>query len=126
MVAQSDRFAALYCRLSRDDAMQGESNSISNQRELLARYAKDNGFLNTRFFVDDGFSGTNFQRPGWIELMEGVENGSVLAVLVKDMSRMGRDYLRVGLYMEQFADQGIRLIAVSDGVDTSKGVDEAI
>ncbi len=124
MAEKSSKFAALYCRLSRDDALQGESNSISNQREMLVRYAKDNGYPNTRFFVDDGYSGTTFNRPGWQELMEEVDNGNVCAVIVKDMSRMGRDYLRVGLYMEQFADQDIRLIAISDAVDTGKGVDD--
>jgi len=117
--------AALYCRLSRDDDIrQGESNSISNQRELLSRCAKDNGYMNTRFFIDDGYSGTTFDRPGWRQLMAEVDDGSIEAVLVKDMSRVGRDYLRVGLYMEQFADQNIRLIAVNDGVDTSKGTDD--
>jgi len=118
------KIAALYCRLSRDDALQGESNSISNQRELLSRCARENGYVNTRFFIDDGYTGTTFDRPGWQQLMLEVEDGNVEAVLIKDMSRMGRDYLRVGLYMEQFADQGIRLIAVSDGVDTNKGVDD--
>lgn len=117
------KITALYCRLSRDDALQGEY-SISNQRELLTRYARDNGMRNTRYFVDDGFSGTNFNRPGWQELMFEVDEGNVAAVIVKDLSRMGRDYLRVGLYMEQFTEQGVRLIAVSDGVDTSKGVDD--
>jgi len=104
--------------------MQGESNSISNQRDLLLRYANETGLSNTHFFVDDGFSGTSFDRPGWMQLMSEVDEGNVSAVLVKDMSRMGRDYLRVGLYMEQFADQDIRLIAVNDGVDTSKGTDD--
>ena len=118
------KIAALYCRLSRDDALQGESNSISNQRELLSRCARENGYVNTRFFIDDGYTGTTFDRPGWQQLMLEVEDGNVEAVLIKDMSRMGRDYLRVGLYMEQFADQGIRLIAVGDGVDTNKGIDD--
>jgi len=118
------KITALYCRLSRDDAMQGESNSISNQRELLTRYANEQGLKNTCFFIDDGYSGTTFERPGWQQLMAEVDNSNVSAVVVKDMSRMGRDYLRVGLYMEQFADQGIRLIAVGDGVDTAKGVDD--
>lgn len=88
------------------------------------RYASDNGLRNTRFFIDDGYSGTSFDRPGWQELMREVDEGNVSAVIIKDMSRMGRDYLRVGLYMEQFTEQGIRLIAVNDGVDSSKGVDD--
>ena len=119
------KIAAIYCRLSRDDDVrQGESNSISNQRDLLSRCAKDNGYVHTRFFIDDGYSGTTFDRPGWQQLIAEVDEGNVEAVLVKDMSRVGRDYLRVGLYMEQFADQNIRLIAVNDGVDTAKGVDD--
>jgi DNA invertase Pin-like site-specific DNA recombinase len=104
--------------------MQGESNSIVHQREMLSRYAKENGYTDTRFFVDDGFSGTTFSRPGWQELMVEVDAGNVCAVIIKDMSRMGRDYLRVGLFMERFASEGIRLIAINDGVDTSKGVDD--
>jgi len=119
-----EKITALYCRLSRDDALQGESNSISNQREMLSRHAKESGYVNTRFFLDDGYSGTTFDRPGWQRLMQEVDDANVEAILVKDMSRLGRDYLRVGLYMEQFADQSIRLIAVNDGVDTSKGVDD--
>ena len=99
------KITALYCRLSRDDALQGESNSISNQRELLARHAREAGLRNTRFFIDDGHSGVTFDRPGWQELMREVDDDNVAAVLVKDMSRVGRDYLRVGLYMEQFTDQ---------------------
>lgn len=120
----NDKITALYCRLSRDDALQGESNSIHNQRELLTRYADEHGLRNPQFFIDDGFSGTTFDRPGWTELIGEVEEGKVSTVVIKDMSRMGRDYLRVGLYMEQFTDIGVRLIAVSDGVDTFKGVDD--
>ena len=118
------KITALYCRLSRDDAMLGESNSIANQRELLLRYAREIGLRNTRAFIDDGFSGTSFDRPGWQALIREIDDGNVSAVLVKDMSRVGRDYLRVGLYMEQFTDQGIRLIAVNDGVDTLEGIDD--
>ena len=118
------KITALYPRLSRDDAMQGESNSIAQQKALLSRYAADNGFTNTRFFIDDGYSGTSFDRPGWQQMMAEVEAGNVAAIIMKDMSRFGRDYLRVGLYMEDFAERGIRLIAVNDGVDTAKGVDD--
>ena len=115
---------ALYCRLSRDDALQGESNSISNQRDMLLRHATELGYKNTDFFIDDGFSGTNFERPDWQRLMQEVDEGNVTAIIIKDMSRLGRDYLRVGLYLEQFSEQNIRLIAISDAVDTSKGVDD--
>jgi len=124
MLLMEGKIDALYCRLSRDDALNGESNSISNQRDLLSRYARENGYMNPRVFIDDGFSGTTFDRPGWQQLIQEVDEGNVKAILVKDMSRLGRDYLRVGLYMEQFADQDIRLVAVNDGVDTSKGVDD--
>ena len=124
MQEKKQKFAALYCRLSRDDGGDVESNSIGNQKELLIRYARENDYPLTKIFVDDGFSGTTFQRPGWIELMEEVDAGNVCAIIMKDMSRFGRDYLRVGLYMERFADENIRLIAVNDGVDTSKGVDD--
>ena len=121
---QARKIDALYCRLSRDDALQGESNSIANQKALLARYATDNGFANPQFFIDDGYSGTSFDRPGWRQLMAEVEADGVASIIMKDMSRFGRDYLRVGLYMEDFAERGIRLIAVNDGVDTAKGVDD--
>lgn len=117
------KITALYCRLSRDDALQGESNSISNQREMLTRYAKKYGLRNTKIYIDDVFSGTTFDRPGWKDLMSEVENDNVQAVIVKDMSRIGRDYLRVGLYMEQFTDQGI-CIAINDNLDSSKGIDD--
>jgi DNA invertase Pin-like site-specific DNA recombinase len=118
------KICALYCRLSRDDALQGESNSISNQREMLLRHAGELGYKNTRIFIDDGVSGTTFDRAGWQSLIAEVDEGNVEAIITKDMSRIGRDYLRVGLYMEQFADQEVRLIAISDGVDTKNGVDD--
>ena len=97
---QSEEITALYLRLSRDDEQQGESNSISNQKNILMKYAKDNRFPNPTFFVDDGFSGTNFNRPGWNSLLEQVETGKVKTIIVKDMSRLGRDYLKVGFYTE--------------------------
>jgi len=121
---QARKIDAMYCRLSRDDALQGESNSIAQQKALLSRYAKDNGLTNPQFFIDDGYSGTSFDRPGWQQLIAQVEAGCVSSVIMKDMSRFGRDYLRVGLYMEDFAERGIRLVAVNDGVDTAKGVDD--
>ena len=118
------KITAIYCRLSRDDALQGESNSIYNQRQLLTRYAHEAGLKNIQIFTDDGFSGTSFDRPSWQRLMQEVDAGNVSTIILKDMSRLGRDYLRVGLYMEQFVEQEIRLIAVGDGVDTSRGVDD--
>ena len=103
MIRQTTQLApvtALYARLSKDDELQGESNSISNQKRILETYARDNGFLNYRFFVDDGWSGANFQRPGFMEMMDCVENGEVKCVITKDLSRMGRNYLQVGMFTE--------------------------
>ena len=116
---------ALYCRLSRDDELQGESNSISNQKYILETYAREHGFLNFRFIVDDGWSGANFDRPGFKELIEGVENGEIKTVIVKDLSRLGRNYLQVGMYTEMvFPRKGVRFIAVNDGVDSAQGDNE--
>ena len=121
MSRQSDnKITALYCRLSRDDELQGDSNSIVNQKAILSKYAKENGFKNTLFFVVDGYSGANFDRPSWCELVEKIENGEVATLIVKDMSRFGRDYLRVGLYTDVlFPEKGVRFIAISNGVDSA-------
>ena len=121
MSRQSDnKITALYCRLSRDDELQGDSNSIVNQKAILSKYAKENGFKNPLFFVDDGYSGANFDRPSWSELVEKIENGEVATLIVKDMSRLGRDYLRVGLYTDVlFPEKGVRFIAISNGVDSA-------
>ena len=116
---------ALYCRLSRDDELQGESNSISNQKHILEAYAREHGFLNYRFIVDDGWSGANFDRPGFKELIDGVEDGEIKTVIVKDLSRLGRNYLQVGMYTEMvFPRKGVRFIAVNDGVDSAQGENE--
>ena len=120
MSRQSDKITALYCRLSRDDELQGDSNSIVNQKAILSKYAKENGFKNPLFFVDDGYSGTNFNRPSWSELLEKIENGEVAALIVKDMSRLGRDYLKVGFYTEVlFVEKGVRFIAINNGIDSA-------
>jgi DNA invertase Pin-like site-specific DNA recombinase len=122
--APESKITALYCRLSRDDEHQGESNSITNQKSILQKYADDNGFRNTRFFVDDGYSGTNFNRPGFQEMMECVKAGEVATVIVKDMSRLGRDYIGVGTYTEiVFPNAGIRFIAINNGVDSANEQD---
>ena len=121
-MTQSNKITALYCRLSRDDELDGESNSISNQKDMIGRYAKDHGFSNTEFYVDDGYSGSNFERPAFKRMIEDVEAGRVGAVIVKDMSRFGRDYLRVGMYTEiMFVGKDIRFIAVNDNVDSERG-----
>ena len=110
---------ALYCRLSRDDGTDAESNSISNQKTILGRYADEHGFPNPKFYVDDGWSGANFNRPSFQEMIADVDDGKIGTIIVKDMSRFGRDYLNVGMYTEmRFPEAGVRFIAVSDGVDS--------
>lgn len=118
------KITALYERLSRDDDQQGESNSIANQKKLLESYAAQHGFPNPVHFTDDGISGTRFDRPGFIALMKEVEAGNVEYLCLKDMSRMGRDYLKVGQIMEILRQKGVRLIAVNDGVDSARGDDD--
>ena len=114
------RKTALYCRLSQDDGIEGDSNSIQNQRTLLEKYAKEKGFENTIFLADDGYSGTNFERPSWKKIVEMIEAGQVANLIVKDASRLGREYLQVGYYMEiYFPQKNVRFIAVNDGVDST-------
>ncbi len=123
-IAKNDKITALYCRLSRDDELQGDSNSIINQKAILQKYADDNGFGNTMFFVDDGYSGTNFDRPDWERLISLAEDGKIGTVVVKDMSRLGRDYLKVGYYTEVFfPGLDIRFIAINNGVDSANQQD---
>ena len=106
---------ALYPRLSHEDELQGESNSISNQKRILETYAKQNGFSNLRWYTDDGYSGANFQRPGFQAMLADIEAGKVGTVIVKDMSRLGRNYLQVGMYTEMiFPQKGVRFIAIND------------
>lgn len=125
MNIKSDKITALYCRLSRDDELQGESNSITNQKSILEKYAKENGFRNTRVFVDDGWSGTNFARPAFTEIMELAEAGQIGTLIVKDHSRLGRNRLVVGQLLEEEFDRlGVRYIAILDNIDTSKGLSD--
>ena len=113
---------ALYPRLSHEDELQGESNSISNQKRILETYAKQNGFSNLRWYTADGYSGANFQRPGFQAMLADIEAGKVGTVIVKDMSRLGRNYLQVGMYTEMiFPQKGVRFIAINDGVDSAQG-----
>lgn len=119
-----NKITALYCRLSQEDDLQGESNSITNQKAILKKYADDNGFTNTEFFVDDGYSGTNFNRPDWQRLVSLIDEGRIGTIIVKDMSRLGRDYLQVGMYTEMvFPNNDIRFIAINNGVDSANQVD---
>lgn len=116
---------ALYCRLSRDDGTESESNSIGNQKKLLSQKAKEMGLTNTKYYVDDGYTGTNFNRPGFQQLIDDIEIGLVSAVMVKDLSRLGRDYVSVGNYTDSyFPEHNIRFIAVNDAIDSDEGESE--
>lgn len=120
MAVKKIKYTALYERLSRDDEMQGESNSIVNQKRYLEEYAQARGFKNIRHFTDDGYSGTNFKRPGFQEMIAAIEAGEIDVVCVKDLSRFGRDYLKVGFYTEiMFPEKGVRFIAINNSVDSA-------
>lgn len=122
---ENDKITALYCRLSRDDELSGESNSIKNQKLILSKYAQDNKFQNIRFFVDDGYSGTTFTRPTFMEIMELAEQGNIGTIIVKDHSRLGRNRLVVGQLLEEdFVRLNIRYIAIMDNIDSSKGLND--
>ena len=126
-INQSDKITALYCRLSRDDEQEGMSGSIKNQQSILEKYAKDNGFKNTRVFIDDGWSGTTFARPAFTEIMELGEQGMIGTLIVKDHSRLGRNRLIVGQLMEEEFDRmGIRYIAIMDNIDTANGISDLV
>ena len=121
---QQGKITTLYCRLSRDDELQGDSNSIKNQKTILQKYAEDNGFGNIQFFVDDGWSGTKFDRPDFQRMIAEVDAGNVATIIVKDMSRLGRDYLKAGYYTEiAFPDADVRFIAINSGVDSANQTD---
>ena len=122
---ESDKITVLYCRLSRDDELSGESNSITNQKSILSKYAKENNFQNVKFFVDDGYSGTTFTRPAFMEIMELAEQGKIGTIIVKDHSRLGRNRLVVGQLLEEdFVRLNIRYIAIMDNIDSSKGLND--
>lgn len=121
----TDKITALYCRLSQDDMLQGESNSITNQKAILKNYAEDNGFCNTVYYVDDGVSGTTWECEGFKAMLADIEEGKVGTVITKDLSRLGRDYLKAGEYIEIiFPDHDVRYITINDGVDTLKSENE--
>ena len=120
----NEKWTALYVRLSRDDENEGDSNSIAHQIEILSKYARDHGILNFKIYKDDGYSGTNFNRPGFQEMLTDIEAGYVSTVIVKDMSRFGRNYLEVGMYTEiRFPELDVRFIAINDGVDSACAMD---
>ena len=119
--SEQTKITALYERLSRDDESAGESNSIVNQKKMLEKYAKEQGFSNLVHYTDNGWPGTNFERPDWKRLLADIEDGKVDCVIVKDMSRIGRNYLQVGFYTEVlFREKGVRFIAISNGVDSTQ------
>ena len=122
--AAPEKITALYCRLSRDDELQRDSNSIKNQKSILKKYADDNGFINTEFLVDDGWSGTFFERPDFQRMIIEMDAGRIATIIVKDMSRLGRDYLKVVYYTEiAFPDAEVRFIAINNGVDSANQQD---
>ena len=124
MSRAADKITALYCRLSQEDTNEGESNSIQNQRTILLQYAKENHFPNSTFFVDDGFSGVNFNRPGFQALIKEVEAGNVATIIVKDISRLGRNYLQVGFYTEVlFPQKDVRFLAINNSIDSDNASD---
>ena len=123
MLTPLEKITALYCRLSRDDENQGDSNSIVHQKEMLSKYAKERGFSNPRFFVDDGVTGTVFNRPGLNAMLEEVRAGHVATVIIKDQSRIGRDVLEVGLMKRTFEENDVRFIAANDNLDSANGFD---
>ena len=127
MTEQPDKITALYCRLSRDDEQDGLSRSIKNQQAILEKYAQENGFKNTRVFIDDGWSGTTFARPAFTEIMELAEKGLISTLIVKDHSRLGRNRLIVGQLLEEgFDNLGVRYIAIMDNIDTAKGISQIV
>ncbi len=120
-----NKITALYCRLSQDDMLAGESNSITNQKEILRKYAQDNHFPDPHFYIDDGWSGTNFNRPDFQRMVSDMESGRIGTIITKDLSRLGRDYLMTGQYIELiFPEHDIRYIAINDNVDTAKSIDD--
>ena len=122
--AQAEKWTALYVRLSRDDENEGDSNSIAHQIDILSKYARDRGITNFKIYKDDGYSGTNVNRPGFQEMLTDIEARRVSTVIVKDMSRFGRNYLEVGMYTEiRFPELDVRFIAINDGVDTDSAMD---
>lgn len=127
MTETGQNITALYCRLSHEDELRGESNSITNQKAMLEKYALENHFGNTRFYIDDGFSGVSFDRPAFQEMISDMEDGRIQTIITKDLSRLGRDYLKTGTYIELvFPQNNVWYIAINDGVDSDKSLDEFV
>jgi DNA invertase Pin-like site-specific DNA recombinase len=125
-IDEPEGITALYSRLSQEDKLDGESNSIANQKRILERYCKEQSYTAIRHYdEDDGYTGTNFQRPGFQRMLADIKAGKIARVLVKDMSRLGRDYLQVGMYTDVlFPEFGVHFVAVNDGVDSTRGDNE--
>lgn len=122
LTGEQNEITALYCRLSQEDDLSGESNSITNQKAILQKYAEENRLPNPQYYIDDGYTGTNFNRPDFQRMIRDIEGGFIKTVIVKDMSRFGREYLQVGIYTEvKFPEYGVRLVAINDGYDSEKG-----
>lgn len=121
---KQSKITILYSRLSRDDELGGESMSITHQKQILENFANKNGLPNPAHFADDGWSGTRWDRPDFIRMMDEIETGNEETLVIKDMSRLGHDYLRVGLLMEKLREKNVRLIAVAENIDTAKGEDD--
>ncbi len=127
MVQQNEKITALYCRSSQEDEYVGESGNIQHQKQILMEYANANGFSKPQYFVDDGYSGVTFDRPGYKAIMGQVEEGNVSTIIVKNHSRLGRNRLVVGILLEEtFASYNVRYIAINDNVDTLNGVDDSV
>ena len=123
----TNKITALYCRLSQEDALEGESGSIANQKQILLSYCKSQHFPNPKFFVDDGYSGTNYDRPGFQEMLSEIEAGNVSTCITKDLSRFGREHVTMDYYLEfVFPEMNVRYIAVNDNEDTDKGLSDFV
>lgn len=119
-MSNTNKITALYCRLSYEDELAGKSNSISNQKDILKKYADEHGFFNTQYYIDDGYSGVDFERPDFKRMFDDVDNGKIGTIITKDLSRLGRNHLHVGLYTEEyFPKNNIRYTAINDNVDTA-------
>lgn len=126
-MSDTNKITALYCRLSHEDELAGESNSISNQKDILQKYADDNGFYNTEFYIDDGYTGVDFERPAFKRMIDDVDNGRIGTIITKDLSRLGRNHLHVGLFTEEyFPRNNVRYIAINNNIDSDNPDSSAI
>lgn len=126
-MSDTNKITALYCRLSHEDELAGESNSISNQKDILQKYADEHGFYNTAFYIDDGYTGVDFERPAFKRMIDDVDNGRIGTIITKDLSRLGRNHLHVGLYTEEyFPRRNVRYIAINNNIDSDNPDSSAV